>query len=229
MCGRMTLTRRELSELADELAADAEPEAAPLYRARYNVAPTDLHPLCRLGEGGGRRLELARWGVRVGDRGGRLAINARAESAAFKDAFREAYVKRRCLVPADGFFEWRDGPEGRQPIWFHRPDRGLLLLAGLYEDDAAEPAPGRRRFTVLTVAPNAVVAEVHDRMPAILQPDEAAAWLVAPSARLLHPAADDLLVATPVSARVNSVKNDDPACLDPPDGARPPRRQLSLF
>jgi putative SOS response-associated peptidase YedK len=214
----MTLSKRELQEIADELAAVFDPEAAAAYRPRYNVAPTDLHFVLRASEGK-RRLEPARWGLPSTVAGRPPLINARAESAPVKDAFRAAYVGGRCVVPADGFYEWKRIPAGgktsRQPFWIHRADGKLLLMAGLW--DAG-------RFAVLTTTPNQLVGTIHDRMPAILTEAEAASWLVDPSQKLLHPAADGLLEARPVSERVNSVRNDDPGCLAPPS----PPRQLSL-
>jgi putative SOS response-associated peptidase YedK len=223
----MTLTRRELAELAGELDAFFDAEAAALYRPRYNIAPTDLHFVLRA-RPDGRHLEPLHWGMPgTGKRKGPL-INARSESARFAEAFRGAFQGGRCVVPADGFFEWKTVGEGggqgrgnkgrgtRQPIWFHRPDGRLLLLAGLCEGDA---------FTVLTTAPNALIGQIHDRMPAILSPEEASAWLAAPSQKLLHPAPEGVLEGRPVSTRVNSVRNDDPACLDPPG---PEPQQLSL-
>jgi putative SOS response-associated peptidase YedK len=204
----MTLTRRGLTDVADELEAVFAPEAAQAYRPRYNLAPTDTHYVLRLA-GGERRLEPARWGFPPSQAGRPPLFNARADTAPTKDAFRAAFFGGRCVVPADGFFEWR----GRTPLWFHRRDGRLLLLAGLW--DAGH-------FTVLTTEPNALVAEVHDRMPVILSEAEAAAWLAAPSQELLHPAPDDVLVATPVSDRVSSIRHDDPQCLAP-------AAQLSLF
>jgi len=228
MCGRMTLTRREwddvLSELAEALTAAgtlaAEPGAATLYRPRYNVAPTQPHPIVRKASG---RLTLgfSTWGLLARARGKLPVINIRAETAPFKSGFQEAYVSRRCVVPADGFFEWQPAPGGRRPLWFHRPDDKLLLLAGLYDQEGT----GQPRFGILTTGPNRLMAPVHDRMPVLLSSEEAVAWLAEPSQKLLHPAPEALLLATPVSLRVNSVKNDDPGCLAPP-GAR---GQTSLF
>jgi putative SOS response-associated peptidase YedK len=170
-------------------------------------------------------LGFALWGLLARRRGQPPAINARAETAPFKPAFQEAFVSRRCVVPADGFFEWKTGPEGRQPLWFHRPDGKLLLLAGLFDQEpTTSNQPARTRFAVLTTAPNRLLATVHDRMPALLSAPDAASWLVQPEQKLLHPAPDDLLVATPVSLRVNSVRNDDPECLAPPRSG-----QMRLF
>jgi putative SOS response-associated peptidase YedK len=214
MCGRMSLTRRGLDDLADELEATCDDAFAAAYRPRYNVAPTDPHPVLRL-RGGLRQLELARWGLPSTGKSKAPLFNARAEGVRSRPAFRFAYQDSRCVVPADGFYEWNaDG----QPLWIHRADGKLLLLAGLWEAGA---------FSVLTTTPNRFVSAIHDRMPAILSPDEAAAWLQAPSLDLLHPAPEGLLQARPVSTRVNSVRNDDPDCLAPP--AQPAPSQLSLF
>lgn len=227
MCGRMTLTRRDFSAVAEELAAELDDSVTVLYRPRFNVAPTDPHLVC-VSHDDRRRLMFALWGVE--GPGGRPLINARAETAATRPTFRDAFARRRCLVPADGFYEWKTTPEGRVPIWFHDPRGKLLLLAGLYEDDvpAGDGTSFVRRFVVLTTAPNRIVREVHDRMPAVLTPEEAQAWLRAPVRDVLHPASDELLIATPVSTRVNSVKNDDPGCLSPPSADAKPA-QLPLF
>jgi putative SOS response-associated peptidase YedK len=246
----MTLTRRDLDEVADELGVLVADNAAVDYRPRFNVAPTDRHIILRpRGEASPGAdeprnppvLAPARWGFpRAPGNKGALHINARAETAPFRAAFREAFVQRRCAVPADGFFEWlKPGGTGagqsavRQPVWFHRPDGHLLLFAGLYEDVPGPEGKLERRFVVLTTAANALVAPVHDRMPAILSREEAALWLDKPAQSLLRPAPADLLVATLVSKRVNSVKNDDPGCLVPdpaPDGDKPHSGgQLGLF
>ncbi len=234
MCGRMTLTRPDWDQLLDELSEalahagvgriSADEGAAALYRPRYNVAPAQIHPVLRT-VGGHARLGFALWGLLARRRGKPPAINARAETAPFKPAFQEAFVSRRCVVPVDGFFEWKAGPAGRQPLWFHRPDGKLLLLAGLFDEElTTAKQPARTRFAVLTTAPNRLLATVHDRMPALLSASDAASWLVQPAQKLLRPAPDDLLLATPVSLRVNSVRNDDPECLAPPRGS-----QMRLF
>jgi putative SOS response-associated peptidase YedK len=136
-------------------------------------------------------------------------------------AFREAFQKRRCVIPAEGFFEWTGEKAKRQPIWFHRADGGLILFAGLYESWQPQPGEWQRTFTIITTTPNHLVEPVHDRMPVILTEEVADLWMDPREddqqklVELLRPAAEDFLVATPVSARVNSVKNDDPACLEP--------------
>ena len=169
------------------------------WRPRYNVAPTQHAPIVRLREGE-RRLELARWGLvpswakdqAIGHR----LINARSEKAASTPAFRASWKRRRCLVPASGYFEWRKGPSPRQPYLFEPADRDatpLLALAGLYErwhptagdstdapterDDTSDATDSLQTFTILTTSPNDAAASVHDRMPVVLERDAWPAWL----------------------------------------------------
>jgi putative SOS response-associated peptidase YedK len=141
-------------------------------------------------------------------------------------AFGEEIELRRCIVPAVGFIEWTGAKEARRPVWYHAPDGSLLLFAGLYES-WQDPSTGAwmRSFAILTTEPNDVVRPVHDRMPVILPKERIADWLYVPAGdpesyardvrELLRPAANDALVATPVSARANSVKNDDEGCIAP--------------
>ena len=167
----------------------------------------------------------ATWGYLAG---GKPLINVRAEQVASGRGFRDAFQSRRCAVVTDGFFEWN---ARREPTWFYRGDGGLVLLAGLYH----RPEDGGPvRFTVLTTRPNGAVAPVHNRMPVALDQRDATAlddWLTAvatDATRLLGPARDDLLLATPVSRHVNSVKHDDPHCVAPP-GSEPPPAQTTMF
>ncbi|HEY8171849.1 MAG TPA: SOS response-associated peptidase [Dehalococcoidia bacterium] len=233
MCGRFTLTRKSFRELATELDAFYDEEFTELYRPRFNVAPTDPHWIVRTKQ---ERRELlpAKWGLvnswSKSAKGAFKQINARSESALTRPAFREAFEKRRCVVPADGFFEWKGAKEARRPIWFHAPDAGLLLFAGLYET-WHDPLVGdrQRTFTILTTSANNVVAPVHDRMPVILPAERVDDWLHIPTRNavvyandlrtLLAPADERTLVATEVSRRVNSVANDDEACLAPANDA----------
>lgn len=219
MCGRFTLTYRRAELLAAELGVPLE--SLGDYRPRYNIAPTDQHWIVRT-RYEDRELLPARWGLVnfwMTDRKQAFKnINARAETVQKLRSFREAFVQRRCVVPVDGFFEWTGPKTARNPIWFHRSDGGLLLFAGLYESWKPSPTEKERTFTIITTEANSTVASVHDRMPVILPSEAVDEWLyprAEPIALLaqLRPAADDLLTATPVSPRVNSVKNDDPDCL----------------
>lgn len=216
----MTLTRQDVDLLADELDAVVDPGDASLYRPRYNIAPTDTHFV--LVAEPQRTLRPAVWGFTSPDKSAPV-INARAETITQRPLFRWALNKARCIVPGDGFFEWTGPAERRQPIWFHSPSGGLLLMAGL----CAPGRDGQPAFVVLTTDANALVRQAHDRMPVILDADQAKKWLAGPSVELLAPAADQVLVGTPVSSRVNSVRNDDPSCLGPAD--QPPEPQLPLF
>lgn len=223
MCGRFNLTVDSAASLARSLQAELASEDAALFRPRYNVAPTQLGWMLHLKEGR-RRLSLARWGFP--SRGGKLLINARSETAAKLPSFRDAWRARRCVIPSTGFYEWEGGPKDRRPIWFHPPDRGLLLLGGLYQPGEE----GRERFVILTTQANETVARAHDRMPAIVFPEELSEWLREPPAAPLEPGPAAGLIATPVSKRLNQVVHDDPSCLDPPaKGEQGERDQLELF
>lgn len=258
MCARYTLTVPDFGALARMLLVPADPELAALYRPRYNVAPSTTQLVLR-GREDGRELVPASWGLlnrwAKDPSAATRHVNARSEGVRAKPAFREAFAKRRCVVPADGFYEWTGAKGHRSPIWFHPEDGGLLHLAGLYES-WQDPATGEstRTFTILTTAANALVEPIHDRMPVILDPADVDVWLgraegVTPeqAEALLRPAPVDLLAKRAVSRRVNSVGADDPSVLqeEQPAEARPakerpakekaakeqpePRGQLSLF
>jgi putative SOS response-associated peptidase YedK len=215
------MTYREAERVAAELGVPLESLAD--YRPRYNIAPTDPHWIIRA-HYEDREILPAKWGLVnfwMKDRKAAFKnINARAETVQESPAFRAAFKERRCVVPADGFFEWTGPKESRIPIWYHRPDGGLFLFAGLYESWNPSPNERERTFTIITTGPNRLVSEVHDRMPVILPPELVDDWLYVRSnpkdlLAMLKPAAEDVLVATRVSQRVNSVKNDDPECLIP--------------
>jgi putative SOS response-associated peptidase YedK len=221
MCGRFTLTCDDVDDVAAELEADLRPEDAPLYRPRYNVAPTNAHWLVRLADGR-RQLVPATWGLVAGEV---PLINARIETAASKPTFRDAFRSRRCVVPSDGFIEWAGPSNDRRPLWFRASQGGLLLLAGFFEDATADGLP---RFVILTMPANETIAPVHDRMPVILTREQVKGWLEAPSSSPPAEIANGTLVGTEVSSRVNSPANDDPECLAPPSQPQSPK-QLRLF
>lgn len=221
MCARTTLSRPTLAEIGGELEAEFSPDDAPLYRPRWNIAPTDTTWIA-LSRGDARVLGPAKWGYLAN---GKPLINVRGEQVASGSGFRDAFASRRCVLVADGFYEWN---AKREPTWFHRVDGRLLFLAALFQ-----PPPTKSdhfpRFTVLTTKPNDTVAAVHDRMPVVLEPTVLDRWLVAsPSDAigLIATADAGILSARAVSALVNSVRNDDPSCIEPITGDRPGQREL---
>ena len=224
MCARFTLRKKTLREVADDLDAEYAADDEPLYRARFNVAPTDVAWIVEFGADR-RVLRPATWNYLVSS--GRPLINLRGESVGSGTGYREAFASRRCAVVTDGVYEWPP-TKGSAPTWFHRADDGLVLLGGLFQRPKSDDV--HARFTVLTTRPNALVARVHDRMPVILPVESLDEWLAAEPAdavRLIGPAPADALVATAVSKHVNSVRNDDPACVVPAEhGAEPAQRSL---
>jgi putative SOS response-associated peptidase YedK len=217
MCGRYALTSPP-AVIAERFglawARDVEPH--------YNIAPSQMIPVVRE-TAEGRQLAWVKWGLipswaRDASIGMKL-INARAETLADKPAFRNAYHHRRCLVPADAFYEWKPMAGRKQPYCIRLRDRGLFGMAGLWERWVAPDGQVVESCTIVTVDANALVAELHDRMPLILAPDDYAAWLAAetPEAALPRAGAAEDMLAYPVSPLVSNAKNDVPACLVPID------------
>ncbi len=226
MCGRFTqrLSWAELHELMDLIGA---PLNLP---PRYNVAPSQDVAVVRAAPDG-RSLAMLRWGlIPAWARDpaiGQKLINARSETAAQKPSFRSAFRHRRCLVPADGFYEWRRSGGTRQPWLFGLRDGAPMMFAGLWErwtvpegaaltGSLAERSPGDavETCTILTTAANGTVAQVHGRMPVILPPDAWDAWLTGGEVPL-DPCPADAMTAWPVSTHVNRPANDDPRCVEP--------------
>jgi putative SOS response-associated peptidase YedK len=217
MCGRFTLSVTQ-EELFQAFGIAPEPPHAP----RYNVAPTQ--EVLALVPGAGADAAPAavrlRWGLVppwADPATGARLINARAETIAEKPAFRSAFRRRRCLVLADGFYEWQRTPEGKVPMRIRLRSGRPFALAGIWEVKPGEPE--LRTCAIITTAANRFMAPIHDRMPVLLQGAAAAAWLAegeaAALAGLLVPCADDELEAYPVSRLVNAPANDVPACLAP--------------
>ncbi len=226
-----------LPEMAPEQVASiaAEVDRGP----RYNITPTQLIPCVARGEtGADRSIFLARWGLipswaddlAIGNR----MINARGETVDSKPSFKRAFASRRCLIPADGYYEWMKTEDGKQPYLIERPDHGMLAMAGLWEVNKKLGSDDQPLVscTIITTDANRATSKIHDRMPVFV--DEAAfdIWLD-PGFRdaeklkaILAPADDRLLQPIAVSRRVNSPKNDDPACVQPVETAPQPR---SLF
>jgi putative SOS response-associated peptidase YedK len=223
MCGRYTLTRP-----APEVAREFGATDFPAWGPRYNVAPTQAVFVVRR-VSAGRACSLLRWGFMppwADRKSGRPLINAMAETAASEPAFRAAFLTRRCLVPADGFFEWRTEGGKKQPHLFALRDGGLFAFAGLWQEWQKE---GERLETVcfLTTEPNELVRPIHARMPVILPREGHDLWLdpsVSDPARLkelLRPFPASEMTDRAVSTAVNSARNEGPQCVEPAAPAQP--------
>jgi putative SOS response-associated peptidase YedK len=217
MCGRYTLAAG-VDELVETFGVPLpEFEWAP----RYNIAPGQRAPVVASG-GHGLRAALLTWGfvsARV-ERPGARIVNARAESVRKKSSFREAFERRRCLVPADGFYEWKREGRAKVPFWFHPKGKGLLAFAGLWETWSRPGAKPRHTFVILTTEAGPDVAAIHGRMPAIVRPGDWARWLDRGSdpralEALLGPSPAGTLVGWRVGTRVNRVAEDDAGLVEP--------------
>ena len=232
MCGRVVSTST-VDQIVDWLGVDEV--VAPRLAPSWNVAPgRDLYAVVRT-RSGTRRLGLMRWGLvpswSTDPAAGPRPINARAESLLDRPAFADAVVRRRCLIPVDGFYEWERlgnaaGGRTRQPWYLAPTDGGLLAMAGLWDRWVAPDGEALVSVAVVTVASNADVARLHDRMPAVLDAAAWDTWLDPASGSdvgglldLLTPAESGFLQRRPVSASVNSVANDGPDLLDPVEPA----------
>ena len=221
MCGRYTLTDpdprllRFRFGLEESVVIDQPP--------RYNVAPTDSVLAIRLDREGGRDAGRLRWGLiphyADPESFDRLLINARAETVAEAPAFRDAFATHRCLIVADGFYEWRETETGKKPVWIKRPGREPFAFAGLWARARREDGSSLHSCAIVTCAPGEVVAPIHDRMPVILAEEAEGTWLDPAAGQrdlleLLGPT-DDLEVSE-VSDAVNDVRQDGPSLIEPP-------------
>ena len=225
MCGRFTL-RAPASVIAEQFALFE----VPPFTARFNIAPTQPVPVIRMrpGPAADRELVWLRWGLVPGWAkdpaiGSRL-INARAETAAEKPAFRTALRRRRCLVAADGFYEWQQAGRTKQPYFIHLCDDRPFAFAGLWEAWEGADHTWLETCTLLTTGPNDLLRPIHDRMPVILPPAAYSCWLdpaiedprqLAP---LLVPYPSDQMEAYQVGSLVNSPSHDVPGCIEPTEG-----------
>jgi putative SOS response-associated peptidase YedK len=220
MCGRFPLYSDPFT-LARRFEADAPPELSP----RYNVAPSQNIPIVR-DEGEKRRFALARWGLiphwAKDMKIGYSTINARAETVASKPAFRNAFRHRRCLIPADGFYEWQviPGSKIKQPWFIVLVDREPMAFAGLWERWRSPEGEELESCSIIVTNANEIMRPIHDRMPVILAPCDWDAWLE-PDAKdagalqgLLKPYSAEGMVAWPVTTKVNSPRNDSVGCME---------------
>lgn len=212
MCGRYT-QRHIAAEIAERFGLDATPD---FIAPRYNIAPAQMAPVVI--ERDGRSLLICKWGLvpfwSKDPALGHKLINAKAETLAEKPSFKYALEKRRCLLPADGFYEWDKRVKPSQPMYIHRRDDGLFAFAGLWEECKLLDGEVLRTCTLITVEPNELVGAFHQRMPAILRPEDEAAWLnpaakAGEARRLLRPYEATELEAWPVSTAVNDVRRED--------------------
>jgi putative SOS response-associated peptidase YedK len=226
MCGRYA-SYLPHSEIAALFRTQGEiPNLAP----NWNVAPTEPAPVIRRHpETGERRLDLLRWGLvphfTKDLKTPQRPINARAETIASSGMFRGALVSRRCLVPADAFYEWKAVADGKQPYAIARTDAAPLAFADLWEGWRSPDGEVLRTFAIITTTANADMAVLHDRMPVILEPADCPVWLGEADgipAKLLRPAKVGIVRLWPVSRAVNSVRNNGPELLDRINDPRAP-------
>ena len=225
MCGRYTLTDPDPARIRARFGLDESAKLSGEEEPRYNIAPTDPVLAIRRGERGEPELGRLRWGLIPGRwaerRSGPPLINARVETLERQPAFAESFRERRCLIPADGFYEWRDGESGKTPVWISLADGGLFAFAGIWAAlPSRDGADELHSCAIVTCEPNELIRPIHDRMPVVLTPDAEARWLepgggVEEMASLLVPAPDDLLVAREVVDAVNDVREDGPHLLEP--------------
>ena len=220
MCGRFTLIapKAMLEALFGlELAGELSP--------RYNIAPSQPVAAVRAGEGGARELTLLQWGLipswakdpAIGSR----MINARAETAAEKPSFRAAMKRRRCLIPASGFYEWARVGAAKQPFFIRMKEGRPFALAGLWEQWCGEDGSEFETCAILTTSPNEMAAKIHPRMPVIIAPGDYGRWMDPANEKpgtlepLLRPYPAGEMEAHTVSRHVNNPRNDEPACIEP--------------
>jgi len=220
MCARYTLTEEIVLILKRLLVKNLLPD----FKPRYNIAPSQIAPVI-LNEGE-RSIQLFRWGLipswAKDPKIGYQLINARAESIAEKPSFRTAFKKRRCLIPADGFYEWHQESDGRTktPMRVRLKSKEPFTFAGLWETWKDPQEKEVRTFTIITTEPNEILQPIHNRMPVIMKPEEEEAWLD-PGAdpkhleKILRPYSSNEMEAYAVSKLVNSPKHDSPDCIEP--------------
>jgi putative SOS response-associated peptidase YedK len=220
MCGRYTIIVT-LEELLRRY--DVSGSIMPSHMPRYNVAPGQM-VMSVINDGERNRLGQLRWGLipewAKDERVGYKMLNARAETLAEKPAFRNSFQRKRCLIPADSFYDWKQTDKGKQPMRILLKSQEIFSLAGLYDTWTSPDGSKISTCTVITTKSNEMMAEIHDRMPVILRPQEESIWLDREISQtdvllpLLRPYATDEMYAYPVSDRVGNVRNDDEACVE---------------
>lgn len=228
MCGRYTLTVT-WEELLRRYLIDPD-SVSPFHIPRYNIAPSQ-QVTAIIHDGTRRRIGQLQWGLvpswaKDASMAGKM-INARSETLESKPAYKIPFYRKRCLIPADGFYEWQKNEHGKQPFRIRLRDGGIFSMAGLYDTWVTPDGQKRSTCTVITTEPNALMAPIHNRMPAILRKEDEALWLRREDAsaagdaqamlqalrELLRPFPASEMQAEPVSTAVNSVRNDTEACI----------------
>ena len=216
MCGRFA--RRSTQEvLADWFGVDIED--MPFFAPTYNAAPQSTQPVVRIDKDTGKReFAMMRWGLvpywAKDAKIGYTTINARAEEVATKPVYREALKTRRCLIPADAFYEWQARTKAKQPFAFGMRDAKPYAFAGLWERWKPREGAPLETFTILTTDPNELAEQVHNRMPVIVEPENYTRWMepgdpARPPVDLLRPYPAEKMTSWPVDTRVGNVRNDD--------------------
>ena len=223
MCGRVRLSS-DVSEIKLVFSIRRIGRLPIFRRAGTWLRPTSSRRVRYDRRAGERSLDLLRWGLvpywakdlNVGF----ANINAKAEGIETRPAFRDAFERRRCLVPVDSFYEWKKTGTGKQPYAIALADRGLMALAGLWENWRSPVGEWMRSFAIVTTTPNQLCAELHNRMPVVLKPETWGVWLGEEAAdaaslkAMLAPFSSDEMTRWPVSARVGNVKNNDPSLIE---------------
>jgi putative SOS response-associated peptidase YedK len=222
MCGRFTLHAKP-ADVAEHFGLDEIPD--DLFEERYNIAPSQTVATVRLDDTGKRTLRMNKWGlIPAWSKDAKIGFsltNARAETVDEKPAFRSAFKSKRCLIPTDGFFEWKaTGGKHKQPYHFRRIDGKLLGFAGLWERWKNPEGQVIETCSIITTSANGVVRPVHDRMPVILDPANYGEWLGPRTGaedllQLLRPAPDEAMTAVAVSGYVSNARNQGPQCVLP--------------
>ena len=218
MCGRFTL-----SQPTDAIASAFNIAQIPPLEPRYNIAPTQLIPSILSASGGEKQLQMLRWGLipswAKDDKISAKLINARAETVSEKPSFKAAFKRRRCLIVADGFYEWQRQEKQKQPYYFRLQNAQLFAFAGLWEQWKSPDEDIINSCTILTTEANDLLRPIHDRMPVILESKDYGLWLDSEAQQpqlqqLLRPYQADLMTSYTVSTKVNNPKNNTPECIN---------------
>ncbi|MGD8188515.1 SOS response-associated peptidase [Brevibacillus ginsengisoli] len=218
MCGRYTLVTDHETMMKRFFINGVPIDLHP----RYNIAPGQMIPSI-IQDKGTRRIGQLRWGLvpawTKDDKLGYKMMNAKAETIEEKPAFRNLFARKRCIIPADGFYEWKQTKHGKQPMRMTLKNQGLFAFAGLYDTWIRPDGEKIHSCTIITTEPNRIVADIHERMPVILRPEDEGIWLDREEydpkllRSLLVPYDANEMEAYPVSAKVGNVRYDQPECI----------------